>query len=304
MKWRMLVLFTLIIGFTLFFIYWYMEQARVLEIQKMSGSDRQICGICHTEENLGFNRKNLHFPFRNWQCTSCHINHNTSKRGQYVIELDKLCQSCHPSEKLMRSSQFLHQPVSKGRCMDCHDPHGSDFDKLLIVANDKLCRTCHVMGRLLLFPNLHKPFEEGFCLDCHVPHGSKTRGLLALSQKELCFSCHFSQVGDLFKRYTHKPFIEGDCTGCHVPHGSPYKPLLKNESIALCADCHSDINERIQAGLSHPVGTNISDPWRGDYLRCASCHQPHGTENIHLLRLVKDGLCLECHPFDTYIVHY
>ena len=72
-----------------------------------------------------------HLPYRERQCTSCHL-----AAGSIAIRAkgNELCAYCHE----------LDQPVAIQDCLDCHDPHKSIRDYLLCQESEEL--TCQYSG--------------------------------------------------------------------------------------------------------------------------------------------------------------
>ena len=83
------------------------------------------------------------------------------------------------------------------------------------------------------------------------------------------------------------PGAPGDCTDCHNPHASRQPGLPKTNAVEICLACHTDQAEQGKKQILHQPAFKQG---------CATCHEPHGGDNEHLLR-AKDtnGLCLECH---------
>ena len=85
---------------------------------------------------------------------------------------------------------------------------------------------------------------------------------------------------------------DGRCTACHQPHEAQGSPLLARAEGTLCESCHVD-----HSRFAHPMGSNVPDPSRpGHSVTCVSCHDPHASEQDHLL-LADPGrdLCVRCH---------
>ncbi len=61
--------------------------------------------------------------------------------------------------------------------------------------------------------------------------------------------------------------------------------------MAVCLTCHTDQAEQGKKAHIHQPAFEQG---------CATCHEPHGGDNIHLLRAkTPNKLCLECHGPDS-----
>jgi predicted CXXCH cytochrome family protein len=146
--------------------------------------------------------------------------------------------------------------------------------------------------------------------------------------RPLCFSCHdgtVTSVGtfafDLTRPlHIRTPGVRGaDCDRCHDPHGTPYAKFLKLPGNAdFCRNCHP-----IAGPVNHPVDVNARalginptdstwDPYQGDYsgtrlwnadgtgpgdyVKCLTCHNPHGgTPGTQFNTMPVEQLCQNCH---------
>ncbi len=79
----------------------------------------------------------------------------------------------------------------------------------------------------------------------------------------------------------HYPYEERECGACHDPQslGSMVEP-----QPGLCYMCHEDLSTRYNY---------LHGPVAGGY--CTSCHDPHMSENEHLIRFAGSQLCYHCH---------
>ncbi len=119
--------------------------------------------------------------------------------------------------------------------------------------------------------------------------------------KDACFKCH---EGITNKKFKHGPADAGYCSLCHDPHASPNRAWLRKPAWELCTTCHADQGSGVHVvagvvyGASHPT-KNKRDPARsGRRLTCASCHDPHSSENEHLFAYGVNSraeLCTICH---------
>jgi len=108
--------------------------------------------------------------------------------------------------------------------------------------------------------------------------------------------CH-PEMRSLPGEFVHPPFADGACITCHNispshPEGSgPHVATMHD--IEVCAECHPPT----ALGTSHPVDSDITDPFAGGLLTCTStCHNPHIALYEYLLRFAPGGeLCSKCH---------
>ncbi len=126
--------------------------------------------------------------------------------------------------------------------------------------------------------------------------------------KPLCFSCHDGTVtavgGYAFAsggpEHAGVPGLKGqDCDRCHDPHETGYGEFIKySGGASFCSNCHQEAGP-----TDHPIDVDVHvlgtspldsswDPdagdiqgtrlWNaegsgpGDYVKCLSCHAPHG----------------------------
>ena len=79
----------------------------------------------------------------------------------------------------------------------------------------------------------------------------------------------------------HYPYGEEECALCHDERslGNMVEP-----QPGLCYLCHEDLAQSYDY---------LHGPVAGGY--CTACHDPHRSENHHLLRLPGEALCFYCH---------
>ncbi len=184
------------------------------------------------------------------------------------------------------------------------------------------------------------------CEKCHTLHEAKADQLLPVAPAQaVCYTCHdgtdATDVRDDFGETTESaalvksrhPVPEGRvlCADCHTPHRGPAEGNPRSLSagsaeatsgVEFCGACHGP-------GSALPGGDLVSDfqgsghdlalqPPSGTDIPCASCHEPHGSTNLALIRTqIVDStgttrsvevtssfnpLCLQCHgtPVGTF----
>lgn len=205
--------------------------------------------------------KNIHQPYRDKDCASCHIQEHM---GKLVAEEPQLCYQCHDSNNEKHS--FKHGPAGAGYCTSCHRPHVAETKYLLLNQGEEFCYNCH--DRDVVTKNIiHEYIKKDDCLSCHNPHSSDNRFVL---QKDACYKCHEDTTDDY--SFLHGP-VSGDyCSTCHGSHSSGKENLLVQTGQDLCLNCHdsSDIFRNVE----HQGMENKN---------CTQCHNPHGGENEFML---------------------
>ncbi|BDG06839.1 hypothetical protein AMOR_58350 [Anaeromyxobacter oryzae] len=239
----------------------------------------------------------VHAALKRTDCLGCHDGgHSSDNRKLLKKSVVELCYGCHERKD---RSKFPHGAVLVGDCAVCHDPHASDNAKLLAKATtQETCFLCHqddLTGRKVV----HAPVAKG-CEQCHDPHGGASRYALKGGEgKAACYKCH-KPLDE--KKVKHAALERYGCTGCHDPHGTANRGLLSKKVNAVCTACHPDQKDgrhvtAIAAG-GHPVGGELNDPRRpGRDFSCASCHDPHGSDNPRLFYYGSNAMesCDGCH---------
>lgn len=238
----------------------------------------------------------VHEPFAKDDCQKCHESGHGAKYAKHLRAAPgELCYSCHNRKDDQR---FTHGAVTLGDCAVCHSAHSADNPSLLTEpSSSKLCFRCHqddLTGRAFI----HKPAGEGKCGECHDPHGSKYRFNLVASEKnELCERCHAPRAEVKVK---HKPLERYGCGACHDPHGTGNPSQLIKPVNELCIGCHERYPDGLHATSMVSGGHVVSgksDPRRqGRAFTCASCHDPHGSDNDQLFYFGQGlVMCDGCH---------
>ena len=103
----------------------------------------------------------------------------------------------------------------------------------------------------------------------------------------LTSGCH-DQMGK--KQFVHAPVAEEDCLACHQqgdadhPSASGAEFTLSSAGSSLCFGCHDD------ASFTGPYKHGPASSGA-----CSTCHDPHASENVFLLKRPVQEMCLSCH---------
>ena len=171
-----------------------------------------------------------------------------------------------------------------------------------ILAKTSTCYSCH--KNIASYPFVHGPVAVWSCLSCHDPVTEPKYSVKKPDAKS-CYSCHVGQKEErLTKKYRHGPVNTGMCTICHNPHASEDPFFLVKSTWDLCIDCHIDKGSgkhivKIFPGKNfHPTRGTLDPLRKNRELTCASCHDPHASKTLQLLRAnLGTGfkLCKKCH---------
>jgi DmsE family decaheme c-type cytochrome len=181
--------------------------------------------------------------------------------------------------------------VGADTCLGCHDgqdqtlantPHGQSADSRTPAAQ-RGCETCHGPGG--------RHVED--------PGNVKTRNTFRTmppnvmppdQASAVCTTCHNRGEHALWEGSQHES-RDVSCVTCHSVHSfkSEEKQLKAANQIQLCATCHRDKAAKLDRSGHMPV--------REGKLECTSCHNPHGTTNVRLLRVGDSTAetCTSCH---------
>lgn len=172
---------------------------------------------------------------------------------------DDTCLTCHEGQKAIEKT--LH-----GKAQNPRTPAGSH----------NTCETCHGPGQK------------------HVDSGKKAdiKVFTAMSPREVsatCLTCHDRDHTQWAGSMHDQRNVT--CTSCHSVHSpKSEKNQLKAASVvATCATCHKTEVMKLQRSGHMPV--------REGQMDCSSCHNPHGSTNVRLLKAgnwINDS-CTSCH---------
>ncbi len=269
---------------------------------KLVAVGSQLCTVCHSDIEELLKSKFPHLPAEE-DCLNCHGPHATPNSSLLIEPGVGLCSRCHADALVPPEGARLHEPFSNGQCVECHNPHGSDVPGILAGPEKETCFKCHSeIAKQIQEQHPHTAVEQG-CVACHQPHMGNLPALLKDEGQALCFRCHDSRPQRIY-RFVHFPYKEGNCSTCHMPHSGVGNGNLTMETEQLCSLCHPSRHK----DFPHPVGVKPSADLDirpdnklnfgpDDEVVCTTCHTPHATDIVFLLRVGVTGgeLCYQCH---------
>jgi DmsE family decaheme c-type cytochrome len=175
--------------------------------------------------------------------------------------------------------------VGEEKCLECHEdegkgyhatPHGRARNQRTPAA-DNSCETCHGPGKAHVDAD-----GEG-----HIKDFKK---MASRDVGETCTTCHV--------RTEHANWDGGKhnsrnitCTTCHSVHeAKSEKAQLKKLSVQeTCVQCHRKEVNKVHKSSHMPV--------REGKMECTTCHNPHGSQNVKMLREGNSitEACASCH---------
>jgi predicted CXXCH cytochrome family protein len=187
-----------------------------------------------------------------------------------------------------REARFHNSELEKV-CTTCHEGLPSADSGKSMKAD---CTVCHkAIGTASL---VHAPVEMKQCVTCHSWSPGKNSMVVTKGIPNTCFDCHDEKKAMIDSAKVQHP-VASECITCHSPHGSNEAAhLLKENVYDLCIGCHDD------KSLNHPVGRHpvrFAKTKTGAEISCVSCHNPHGSDNEHLLTVGGNPMmvCTQCH---------
>ena len=172
----------------------------------------------------------------------------------------------------------------------------------------RACATCHTGYDASINASKHgqamnprTPAATQGCESCHGPgeaHASdpekiKPQQFNKMSAKavtDTCATCHNRGVHALWKGSQHEA-RNVSCISCHSIH-KPQSVTAQLRGVnqqQTCIGCHRDKVAKLDRSGHMPV--------REGKMECSSCHNPHGTTNVRLLKVGNsvNEACSSCH---------
>jgi DmsE family decaheme c-type cytochrome len=176
--------------------------------------------------------------------------------------------------------------VGSDTCLSCHEglnttldrtPHGKAAHPRSPAAAQG-CETCHGPGSR----HIDDPGDDTSI--------RKFPTMAPRDVSETCLSCHTRSTHALWQGSAHDS-RNLSCITCHSVHApeSPRAQLKEESEVELCATCHRVQSLKIKRISHMPVPEGK--------MQCSSCHNPHGSTNVRLLRVGNwiNESCVSCH---------
>ena len=240
---------------------------------------------------------------------------NSEKRNLYF--LSELFEGFDDDEAEEYELRYFHTDKKEDECKACHDmtsnipTDGEAFEDV----SKTTCFNCH--QQVISTSNTHAPATNWLCLDCHngkfgeynMDDEGASKYLAPDPIAKTCGSCHDTVEEWNMNKYTHGPVNDGRCERCHNPHGSKNEFFLRKNIWDICTTCHAEkangkhVIPAIGFGRptkdgGHPTKDRMDPARPGREFTCSSCHNPHGSGGIFLLRMkgsMPFGVCQRCH---------
>lgn len=129
--------------------------------------------------------------------------------------------------------------------------------------------------------------------DCASCHGSGTAhaqgggdvALIAMPGSAACLKCHENHASQAWWRGSAHETAGLSCTECHDVHAAGHS---HGGTTDKCLSCHTTFRKHLNQRSTHPL--------RDGQMDCASCHNPHGGSNEHMIDADSiNDLCFSCH---------
>jgi DmsE family decaheme c-type cytochrome len=149
---------------------------------------------------------------------------------------------------------------------------------------------------------LSSPMATRGCESCHGPgraHAdsggdkSKIKTFTVATPAHLvdaqCLHCHDEGDRALWNGSKHDE-ARISCVGCHSIHApATDDKLLKRREVENCSQCHKSEVQKLRRSSHMPLDEGA--------LECSSCHNPHGTAGVKLLKkgATVNETCERCH---------
>ena len=177
------------------------------------------------------------------------------------------------------------QYVGSETCMECHEDYYASYmkNRHAVKADPRTpaagwgCEACHGPGAEHAESEGEKPIRS-LKADAAGPADQKSAA---------CLKCHAKGRQALWHGSEHRS-RNLSCSSCHNIHSDYPSNLARQNEAETCGQCHKDIKAQLVRQSHHPL--------REGKMRCADCHNTHGTVADKLVDAQSiNQKCFECH---------
>ena len=251
------------------------------------GSESVLCARCHDTQVALAVATGGHAA--GLECTDCHADRRPGIYGRRHRTIPR-CGTHHDEVRHPPAARDDAPLRPRKNCLVCHDVHGSPnvhlVRRLLPLRGDRfaevrfdneagaapggftdptapgtgVCEVCHRKTDFYRADGSGEPHFTDSCVLCHA----HTDGFRPVISEANCTLCHAAEGARFAKPSAHAARFA--CSDCHVEQSS--EPGPEHRGIRACTDCH---------------GYQTHSPPGHAPVPCTQCHDPHGTDNTHLV---------------------
>lgn len=155
---------------------------------------------------------------------------------------------------------------------------------------------------------------QNLCISCHAMANVNSVSFLG-NRLDCGSSCHITDGAETLDSLLHESAVievKNDCSNCHDLKSTPHISFHFPTAAGLCSTCHQASREHI-SGASKGGVTTLSgetsclnchttdlhldhqhQPMFSEQA-CSTCHEPHYSNQVHLLKQNSFTLCQSCH---------
>uniref|UniRef100_C6E386 Cytochrome C family protein n=1 Tax=Geobacter sp. (strain M21) TaxID=443144 RepID=C6E386_GEOSM len=240
----------------------------------------------------------------NCSTSYCHSNGKGSySTPNWSANSSGACGTCHATAPGLGSPL-----IASGAHFSHFSTAATSYGPMFSTGNVTGCQACHDFGNELASTHIDQTVNvnsslgystSGTCTPCHTKEVSWTGGAVS------CESCHAgtlsvingvtaSDKSQAATRGHGGPTIGKGCTDCHernarhINGGSRLRAQFSGGLNLECNYCHDDSSVLLDPD-SRNMSTHVLVKGGTPAMECAQCHDPHGSNNLKMIRAVING---------------